>query len=147
MRLRQRAEEKFVPAVNPFSKMGLKKRRPGEPVRETPTATWEELAGFRAKAFELGYGSIATAALATWEWLQREEHLLGAFLVSYYRPKDRPNAVRVVHPKNGEEAWWPLFDETQKYPERHPLFSRIDGGTGRDQSGHRYRSRRAHFQT
>jgi hypothetical protein len=99
-----RAEEKHVPAVNPFSKMGLRKRRPGEPVRETPTATWEELVAFRAKALELGYGSVATAALAMWEWLQREEHLFGAFFISHYRPKERPNAVRVVHPKNGEEA-------------------------------------------
>ena len=121
----QRAEEKHVPAINPFSKMGLKKRRPGEPARETPTATWHELVTFRTKAFELGYSSIATAALATWEWLQREEHLLGAFLVSHYRSKERPSAVRVVHPKNGEEAWWPLFDETQGNPEGHPLFPEL----------------------
>jgi len=26
-------------------------------------------------------------------------------------PKERPNAVRVLHPKNGEEAWIPLFDD------------------------------------
>ena len=80
---------------------------------------------FRAKAHELGYPSIGTAALAAWEWLQREEHLLGAFLLSHYRPKERPNVVRVVHPKNGEEAWWPLFDETQRQPERYPLFPEL----------------------
>lgn len=57
--------------------------------------------------------------------MQREEHLLGAFLVSHYRPKERPNAVRVVHPKNGEEAWWPLFDETQRSPENHALFPEL----------------------
>jgi len=34
----QRAQEKLVPAVNPFSRMGLKARSPGKPVRETPTA-------------------------------------------------------------------------------------------------------------
>ena len=121
----QRTEEKRVPEVNPFAKMGLKKRRPGETPRETPTATWEELLAFRAKAKELGYSSVATGALAAWEWLQREEHLLGAFLVSHYRPKERPNAVRVVHPKNGEEAWWPLFDETQKNSQSHPLFPEL----------------------
>jgi hypothetical protein len=33
--------------------------------------------------------------------------------------------VRVVHPKNGEEAWWPLYDETQRYPEKHPLFPEL----------------------
>jgi hypothetical protein len=99
----------------------LKKRGP----RETPTATWDELVAFRNKALKLGYKSVATAALAAWEWLQREEHLLGAFLVSHYRPKDRPNAVRVVHPKTCEEAWWPLFDETQRQPQRHPLFPEL----------------------
>lgn len=121
----QRAEEKIVPPINPFSKMGLKQRRPGETPRETPTATWDELAIFRAKAIELGYASLATAALATWEWMQREEHLMGSFRLAHYRPKERPNAVRVLHPKNGEECWWPLFDETQKHPEQHPLFPEL----------------------
>jgi hypothetical protein len=108
----QRAQEKLVSAVNPFSRMGLKARSPGRPVRETPTATWEELVAFRAAARKLGYNSVATAALVAWEWLQREEHVLGAFEITHYRPKERPNSVKIVHPKNGEEAWWPLFDET-----------------------------------
>jgi hypothetical protein len=108
----QRAQEKLVPTVNPFSRMGLKARSPGKPVRETPTATWEELVAFRAAARKLGYGSVATAALVAWEWLQREEHVFGAFEITHYRPKERPNSVKIVHPKNGEEAWWPLFDET-----------------------------------
>jgi hypothetical protein len=107
----QRVEEKIVPAVNPFAKMGLKKRGPGETPHETPTATWDELTRFRAKAIELGYCSLATAALLAWEWVQREEHLFGAFEVKHYRPKERPDSVCVVHPKNGEEAWIPLFDE------------------------------------
>ncbi|MCP1967971.1 hypothetical protein [Bradyrhizobium elkanii] len=42
---------------------------------------------------------------------QREEHVFGAFEISHYRPKERPNSVKIVHPKNGEEAWWPLFDD------------------------------------
>jgi hypothetical protein len=121
----QRVEERFVPELNPFSKMGLKARKVGEAPRETPTATWDELIAFRAKAKELGYGSIATAALAAWEWLQREEHLLGAFRLSHYRPPERLDAVCVVHPKNGEEAWWPLFDEMQAKPKAHPLFPEL----------------------
>lgn len=108
----QRAEEKRVPAINPFSRMGLKARAPGQAVRETPTATWEELVAFRAAAKDRGYRSVATASLVTWEWLQREEHVFGAFEIAHYRPKERPNSVKIVHPKNGEEAWWPLFDET-----------------------------------
>ena len=107
----QRAQEAKVPVINPFSRMGLRTRAPGQPVRETPTATWEELVAFRVAAKKLGYGSVGTAALLTWEWLQREEHVFGAFEISHYRPKQRPNSVKIVHPKNGEEAWWPLFDE------------------------------------
>jgi hypothetical protein len=108
----QRAQETKVPLINPFSRMGLKTRAPGQPARETPTATWDELIAFRMAAKKLGYGSVGTAVLLTWEWLQREEHVFGAFETSHYRPKERPNSVKIVHPKNGEEAWWPLFDET-----------------------------------
>ncbi len=106
----ERAQETKVPVINPFSRMGLKTRAPGQPARQTPTATWDELVAFRAAAKKLGYGSVGTAALLTWEWLQREEHVFGAFEISHYRPKERPNSVKIVHPKNGEEAWWPLFD-------------------------------------
>jgi hypothetical protein len=116
----QRAQETKVPLVNPFSRMGLKTRAPGQPARETPTATWDELIAFRMAATKLGYYSVGTAALLTWEWLQREEHVFGAFEISHYRPNERPNSVKIVHPKNGEEAWWPLFDETGE-----PLFPEL----------------------
>jgi hypothetical protein len=116
----QRAQEAKVPVINPFSRMGLKSRAPGQPVRETPTATWDELVAFRRAAKKRGYHSNRTAALLTWEWLQREEHVFGAFEIGHYRPKERPNSVRIVHPKNGEEAWWPLFDETGE-----PLFPEL----------------------
>ena len=43
----QRAQETKVPVINPFSRMGLKTRAPGQPARETPTATWDELVAFR----------------------------------------------------------------------------------------------------
>jgi hypothetical protein len=36
--------------------------------RETPTAIFAELQAFRAKAFETGLSSPATAALIGWEW-------------------------------------------------------------------------------
>src|SRR4051794_18505292 len=116
----QRAQETKVPQINPFSRMGLKTRAPGQPARETPTATWDELIAFRMAAKKLGYSSVGTAALLTWEWLQREEHVFGAFEISHYRPNERPNSVRIVHPKNGEEAWWPLFDEAGE-----PLFPEL----------------------
>ncbi|WP_141688420.1 hypothetical protein [Bradyrhizobium paxllaeri] len=116
----QRAQEAMVPAINPFSRMDLKSRAPGQPARETPTATWDELIAFRMAAKSLGYNSVGTAALLTWEWLQREEHVFGVFDVSHYRPKERPNSAKIVHPKNGEEAWWPLFDDTGE-----PLFPEL----------------------
>jgi hypothetical protein len=102
-----------VPA-NPFSAMGLKSSS-----RTTPTATYAELQAFRAKAIELGYRSLATAALIGWEWLQRKRDVFATFDVSHYRPKDRPNAVRVLHSKTGEENWIPLFDDAGAplYPE------------------------------
>jgi len=102
-----------VPLVNPFSKMGLKSSD-----RETPTATFEELQSFRAKAVELGHPSLATAALIAWEWLQRERDIFASFDVTHYRPKERPNAVRVLHVKTSEENWIPLFDNSVPlYPE------------------------------
>ena len=130
----QRAEERKVPAVNPFAKMGLKTRSVGRAPRETPTATWLELETFRMKALELGHPSLATAALIAWEWLQREEHLFGAFEAAHYRPKERPNSVRIVHPKTGEEAWWPLHDERGEllFPE---LMAELDAIKSRTLSG------------
>jgi hypothetical protein len=103
-----------LPLVNPFAAMGLKSSD-----RETPTATFEELQAFRAKAIALGYPSLATAALIGWEWLQRSTDIFASFDVSHYRPKERPNAVRVLHEKTGEENWVPLFDDAGAplYPE------------------------------
>jgi hypothetical protein len=110
-----------LPLVNPFAKMGLRSSD-----RETPTATFAELQTFRAKATELGCPSLATAALLAWEWLQREEDIFGTFDVTHYRPKERPNTVRVVHEKTGEENWIPLLDERGQplYPE---LTAELDG--------------------
>ena len=139
----QRAQEARVPPVNPFARMGLKSRGPGQTVRETPTATWEELVLFRRAASRLGYHSVATAALLAWEWLQREEHIFGAFEIPHYRPKERPNSVRIVHPKNGEEAWWPLFDEKgdSLFPE---LMAELDALNERISSGLVFRRDHAH---
>lgn len=103
-----------VPAINPFSQMGLEAYN-----HETPTATYDELKVFRAKAKEMGFPSLATGALIAWEFLQRVEAIFSVFDVTHYRPKDHPNSVRVLHPKTNEENWVPLFDETGApiYPE------------------------------
>jgi hypothetical protein len=109
-----------LPLVNPFSKMGLRSSD-----RETPTATYAELQAFRAKATEMGLPSLATAALIGWEWLQREEDIFGTFDVMHYRPKERPNTVRVVHEKTREENWIPLVD-AQGVPLYPELMAELD---------------------
>jgi len=103
-----------VPTLNPFAQMGLESSD-----RETPTAGYAELQSFRKQAVEMGLPSLATAALIGWEWLQRETDIFGSFDVTHYRPKERPNAVRVVHEKTREENWIPLFDDNGMplYPE------------------------------
>jgi len=103
-----------VPLVNPFARMGLQSSS-----RVTPTATFEELQSFRTKAIAMGLPSLATAALIAWEWLQRERDIFATLDVGHYRPKERPQAVRVVHSKTGEENWIPLFDDkgVALYPE------------------------------
>ena len=109
-----RRNPRKVPPLNPFAKMGLVSYN-----RETPTATYAQLTSFRIKAREMGYASLATAALVAWEWLQREEAIFSVFDVTHYRPKEHPNAVRVLHPKTNEENWVPLFDDggVSLYPE------------------------------
>jgi hypothetical protein len=88
-----------VPHINPFANMSLQSSD-----RETPTATLAELQAFRTTARDMGLGSLATASLIGWEWLQRQTDIFGTFDVNHYRPKDRPNTVRVVHRKTGEAA-------------------------------------------
>jgi len=102
-----------LPAVNPFATMGLRSSD-----RETPTATYDELQAFREKAVELRLPSLATAALIGWEWLQRETDIFATLTVAHYRPKERPDMVRVIHHKTREENYVPLFkDGVPLYPE------------------------------
>jgi hypothetical protein len=66
----------------------------------------------------MGLPSLATAALIGWEWLQRETDIFATFSVAHYRPKDRPDMVRVIHHKTREENYVPLFkDGVALYPE------------------------------
>jgi len=103
-----------LPLVNPFAKMGLRSSD-----RETPTATYDELISFRARAIEMGLPSLATAALIGWEWLQRETDIFATFDISHYRPKDKPDMVRVIDEKTRAEGWVPLFNDAgvALYPE------------------------------
>jgi hypothetical protein len=115
-----RSHPKKVPVLNPFAKMGLNTEQ-----ADTPEATFEELQAFIAHADKSGRASLGTAALVMWEWAQRGEHVFGAFDVTHYRPKERPDEVRVIHPKNRKAVWVPLFDDegSPLYPE---LMARLD---------------------
>jgi len=44
---------------------------------------------------------VATARLVAWEWLQREEHVFAPLEITHHRPKERPNSLKIVYPKNG----------------------------------------------
>jgi hypothetical protein len=110
-----------LPLVNPFAQMGLRSSD-----RETPTATFEELQIFRTKAVEMGLPSLATAALIAWEWLQRETDIFATFDVAHYRPKERPNTVRVIHEKTQEENFVPLFDDDNGEPVYPELMAELD---------------------
>ena len=74
----------------------------------------------------MGLPSLATAALIGWEWLQREVDIFATFEIAHYRPKDHPDAVRVVHEKTGEENWIPLFDEDAGLPFFPDLMAELD---------------------
>ena len=110
-----------LPLANPFAQMGLRSSD-----RETPTATYADLQAFRAKAIEMGLPSLATAALIAWEWLQREADIFATFDVAHYRPKERPNAVRVIHAKTKEENWVGLFDDETGVPLHPELMLELD---------------------
>jgi hypothetical protein len=74
----------------------------------------------------MGFPSLATAALIGWEWLQREIDIFDTFKVTHYRPKERPNSVRVVHEKTQEENWIPLLDERTGVPLYPELMAELD---------------------
>jgi hypothetical protein len=78
---------------------------------KTRAATLEELNSFVAKADELGYRSIGTAALIAFWWLQREEDIFLRLGWSHYRPSDSPDAVQILHNKTGESVDVPLYDQ------------------------------------
>ena len=114
-----RLHPKEVPA-NPFAHMGLVSHH-----RTVAAASYTDLVVAVAQADAMGLPSLGTAMMLTWEWLQREEHIFTAFEFAHYRPKDHPNEVYVVHPKNGEAVWIPLYDAAGAalFPE---LMARMD---------------------
>jgi hypothetical protein len=63
----------------------------------------------------VGLGAVAERER---EREREREHVFGAFEITHHRPKERPDSVEVVHPKNGEEVWWLPFDDSgTRFPE------------------------------
>jgi hypothetical protein len=120
----QRLHPKEIPGANPFAGMGLVSHS-----EEVAAATYGDLLAAVAQADAMGLPSLGTALMVTWEWLQREEHIFTAFKLEHYRPKNRPNEVYIVHPKNDPKnkkaVWMPLYDKsgTALFPE---LMARMD---------------------
>ena len=90
-----RANPGLFPPKNPFEKMGLRSTS-----RETPHATFAELMAFRAKAFEMGYPSLATGVLIGWELLQRKAHIFIRFMADHYRPDSYQKRWCGAHAQN-----------------------------------------------
>lgn len=63
-----------------------------------------------AKALrEIGYPSLGLVALICFEWHMRPENILTGYIKwSDYRPRARPDCVRLGHGKNDSEVWMPL---------------------------------------
>lgn len=110
----QRKHQSVVPAQNPFSRMGLVNVS-----AMVPEAKWHELQAAIAAADAMGMPSLAAAFLATWEWLQREDHIFTAFRLEHYRPKEKPDEVYIIDPKTGESRWLLLFDKSN--PRKQPV--------------------------
>jgi integrase len=114
-----RAEPATIPAVNPFSKMQLQ-----HTAKQTRPVTHEELERFVAAADASGEGSVGTAMMIAYYWLQRQTDILGRLAWGHYRPNGVP-IVKIRHHKTGAEIDLPLEDEdgTVLWPE---LTKRLD---------------------
>jgi hypothetical protein len=110
-RLSPDAFDRAVP--NPWE--GVTKKRRTKAIK--PAATREQVYCFARGAIEAGRPELGAAAVVCFEFLQRPENVLAGYLAwPDYRPKDAPNAIRIVHHKTGATAW-------------HPLEESADGGT------------------
>jgi hypothetical protein len=110
----RRDKPKIVPWENPFDKMELTY----EPTPTRPV-THDELIRFVTAADEAGEGSLGTAAMLAYYWLQREEDIIGRLCWSHYRPNDAPEVARIFHHKTRKLVDIPLYDEdgTVLWPE------------------------------
>jgi hypothetical protein len=125
-----RHEPTLVPRDNPFEDVEVEAPRAGK----TVPATWEQTISFVKACDDAGAWSIGTAALVSFCWFQREEHIMGVpredgrttgLLWADYRPKGAPDCVVIQHPKTNETVSLPLYsgDGRPLFPE---LMERLD---------------------
>jgi hypothetical protein len=96
-----------VPNVNPFRSVEMEHRK-----GTTRPASRDEAYALHVALVAAGEPHLAVVPLVAFEWHQRPENVLAGHLTWLdYRPKDRPNAVRVVHHKTGEVTWLPLVSQ------------------------------------
>ena len=101
--------DKAVP--NPWE--GVTKKRRCKAIK--PAATRQQVYRFAWGAIEAGRPEIGAAAVVCFEFLQRPENVLAGYLAwPDYRPKDAPNAIRIVHHKTGATVWHPLEESTEE---------------------------------
>jgi integrase len=76
-------------------------------------------------ADEAGEGSLGTAAMIAYYWLQREEDIIRRLGWTHYRPVEAPDVARIYHHKTRKLVDIPLYDEdgTVLWPE---LTARLD---------------------
>jgi integrase len=131
----RRHEPTMVPHTNPFERAEIETPRGGK----TVPATWEQTMTFVKACDEAGNWSIGTAALVSFCWFQREEHIMGVpredgrttgLLWTDYRPKNDPGCVVIQHPKTNEAVRLPLYsvDGRALHPE---LMERLDNAAKR----------------
>jgi hypothetical protein len=66
--------------------------------KPTRPVTRDELARFVKAADEAGEGSLGTAAMIAYYWLQREEDIVDRLSWNHYRPVDTPDVALVAVP-------------------------------------------------
>jgi hypothetical protein len=130
-----RQEPTVVPNINPFQKVEVEAPKSGK----TVPATWKQTLAFVKACDDAGYWSIGTAAMVSFLWFQREEHIMGVprednkrtgLLWSHYRPEGSPDCVLIQHPKTDETVLLPLYsdDDRPLFPE---LMDRLDNAPKR----------------
>jgi hypothetical protein len=131
----RRNEPSSVPHANPFEKAEVEAPKAGR----TVPATWEQTLAFVKACDHANDWSIGTAAMVSFLWFQRQEHILGVprddgritgLLWADYRPSGNPDCVVIQHPKTNEAVLLPLYSADGR-PLFAELMSRLDNASKR----------------